>query len=274
MRSAAIWLCLFGCSFDPKAVGVVPGTDGAPPDEAPPVDSPLDPPPDTEPAVSPGCELLPDGLVACFQFEDDLTGTVLADGSGHGNAAATGFMPTTRPFPADSQALLVTNSSAAKVANVTAHNLNGNFAITTWMRPDNPNPADNEGIIDHEGAWALSIAQGNLQCWSGRTNGGLFLVNTTDFENNAWQFVACQVNGNQGCIHRIDLDGNHRKVCAQITSTGSNGGNGFSIGSFQDGGGGVEDRFNGAIDDLRVYSRALPDTELCTLSGHTQCPLQ
>lgn len=235
-----------------------------------------DGPPDS-PAVAPGCELVPLGQVACYQFEDILGDGVFTDGSGNArHAVATGFSTVTRDVPAASQAIVPGVNASAKVAEATAFSsLVGDFTITAWIHPENPTTGTNanEGIVDHEGAWALSIFEGKLRCWSNR-NSGLFVVETTQWINNAWQLVACEVTGNQGCIHRFDEDGTDVRVCATVSGQGSNGGNGISIGSFQDGGGGVVEQWSGALDDLRIYARALSETELCTLSGHTACVVQ
>lgn len=232
-------------------------------------DSPAD-----APAVAPGCELIPLGQVACYQFEDLLGSGVFTDGSGNArDAVATGFSTVTRDVPTASQAIVPGANASAKVTDTAAFHLNGDFTITAWIRPENPDPGTNEGLVDHEGAWALSIFQGKLRCWSNR-DAGLFVVETSSWINNAWQLVACEVTNNQGCIVQIDQDGVQTKTCATVSTPGSNGGNGISIGSFQDGGGAAQEPWNGALDDLRIYARALDDSELCTLSGHAACVVQ
>lgn len=264
MRSWVIWPCLVGCSFSPSTGTAV--DDGAVVRDGDP-DAASDGAPDA--AAASGCELVPAGLVACYQFEGDLA--TFVDGSGnHHDAVATGFTAVTRDVPAASQAIDVGPAASATVPQSSELSLTSSFTITAWMRPTDPDTGANLGIVDHEGAWALSIDHGVLQCWSNRTN-GLFQISTATFTNDAWQFVACTLASHTACVHQIDATATHTSKCAMATGNGTNGTNGFTIGSFQDGGGGIVDRFHGALDDIRIYSRALTAVELCTLSGHETC---
>ena len=263
---ATVWL--LGCSYAPSS-GVE--TDGpqpsdAPLEDGPPADAPLDS------RVTASCDLIPNGLVACYQLDDTLTNgsTTFVDSEGNHDAPATGFLPTIRDVPANSAAVMVTPSSSAKAPESPAWALAGNFTVTAWIKPINPNSNENEGIVDHEAAWAMSIDHGELTCWSNR-NSGLFTVAMSTFDSNAWQLVACRVNGNDGCITKIGADGAIAQACGMANANGTAGKNGISIGSFQDDGGGAVEQFNGAIDDLRIYARGLSNGELCTLAGHSTC---
>jgi hypothetical protein len=272
VKAAVAFVCLVGCSFAPtESQGTGDALDDAPPTDGPGDAQDPDAPLDGRPAA-PGCELIASGLVACYQLDDTLTNgaTTFIDKANDHDAPAVNFVATTRDVPADSPAMLVTETSSAKAAQSSDFSLTGNFTIVAWIKPINPDTIQNEGIVDHEGAWAMSIDGNRLKCWSNRTS-GLFTVDMATFQNNVWQLVACEVNGNDGCINQIAADGVHTKKCGMATGNGTNGNGGVSIGSFQNAGGQAEERFNGALDDLRIYARALSDAELCTLAGHAAC---
>ncbi len=172
MRIGLLLLCGFGCSFLKLGEGDA--------DDAPPGDGPMpDGPPDS-PTVAPGCDLVPLGQIACYQFEDILGNGVFTDGSGNAhNAVAVGFSTVIRDVPVTSQAIVPGPNASAKVAEAAAFSsLNGDFTITAWIHPENPATGTdaNEGIVDQ---WALSIFEGRLRCWSGRTS-GLFVARAAD----------------------------------------------------------------------------------------------
>ncbi len=59
---------------------------------------------------------------------------------------------------------------------------------------------------------------------------------------------------------------------SDLTGAAPAGNSGFTVGSFEGNGGTIEERFQGAIDDVRVYRRALSAAELCEISGRSSCP--
>jgi hypothetical protein len=176
-----------------------------------------------------------------------------------------------RDVPAISQAAQPNGNASALVPQNAAFELTNDFSLTAWMRPININTGQNEGILDHEGQWALSIFNGELACWFQR-NPTLVRAQTGNFTQDAWQFVACTLTGTDGCVVRIDpADGSIEQQCEDVTEAAATGSDGLSLGSFQNGSSVAHEIFNGQVDDLRVYSRALSSAELCTLAGRTTC---
>jgi len=265
----AILLLTGACSY--TAPGAAAGDD-TPPDATVTGDAAGDTP-DASSAAS--CStLVPLGLVACYPLEDSMSGATYAfsDESGHGHdAAASGFVATTRDLPAPSQAATVTGSSSAMVPQSSSFDLVTGYTLSVWVRPDNP-PGGNAGLLDHEGEWALSVNAGKASCWL-NLDTGLAIVDTgTTVDNGNWQLLACTWNGQDLCASQIAAGGATVEQCQTVTGNPTPGFNGYSLGTFQNGTG-PEEPFTGSIDDLRIYSRALSQTELCALIGRTLCPM-
>ena len=271
MRSALVVCALAGCKFQAPAassdaeleIDAAPGVDVPLTDDGMMIDGP---------PLSP-C-MVPDstGLIACYQLDDNLGGGAFVDSSGNGHdATESGFTAVTRPVPGPSQAIVIGSASSALAPQTAAFELTGDLTISAWVFPTNPPSNANSGVIDHDNQWAMSILNGKLSCWFQR-QGQLTIADTTSFTNNSWQLIACTLTGNQGCVYRITPAGAVVKNCVAVNTAAAPGQNGISLGSFQNGSGAPEERWSGAVDDIRVYKRALGDPELCTLAGRTSCP--
>jgi hypothetical protein len=167
-----------------------------------------------------------------------------------------------------SQAALIASNVGAHIDQVPALELTGDYTIVAWFMPISPS-GGNDGIVDHNGQWAFSVENQQITCWWSRTG---LLKSLVPITADQWQLGACVITGTTGCVYRIDPAGSPAMSCrTDLTGAAPPGNSGVSIGSFETDGGGIEQRFRGAIDDVRVYKRALSIDELCTIAGRPGC---
>ncbi|HEV7555541.1 MAG TPA: LamG-like jellyroll fold domain-containing protein, partial [Kofleriaceae bacterium] len=83
----------------------------------------------------------------------------------------------------------------------------------------------------------------------------------------SWTFIACTYDGDNLCAHRFTSSGNHDSFChgdaGQPNQTGAHG---LAIGHLSNSGNPI-DRFDGDIDSVQVYSRALTRADLCAVAA-------
>jgi hypothetical protein len=265
MRGATLAL-LVACGFHH---GVVPPGGG---DDAPGTPDARQPPdgsgsPDT-PFVA-TCGTTDPALVWCLEFDEPglANATVALDGSGlHHDPAISNVGVVTRTLPASSQAIATTASSSITLAKPSDFNLQA-FTLSAWVSPFSSNEL---GIIDTEKQYTLSINSANQTVECAVTSG----ANTTGYggvsvtAQGEWDLVACTFDGQHVCSFSFrNGSTNGQPGCANHNTALATAGTTSSVGEWVNG----TSHFVGAIDQVRLYSRALSETELCVAGGISGC---
>jgi len=268
------WLVVItGCSFSGPGTSPTTGGDDdvAPPDAAVAIDAGETTTPDA-PVVAgfaPCATTNSFGLVGCYEFEDDLTKGSLHDSSPSMlDAQTTGLMAATR---ASGQAARVMTSNATRVAQNAVLDRAAGFSVLMWVNPTTlPGDGKVMGLVDHEQQYAIAIGRDEedvtLRCI---LTGGQYYEWADDVPANKWSLAACTWDGIHLCAYRWSAASDHAMNCFEpsdgIASTGAQG---LAIGSLS-ASGAPSFRFDGAIDSLHVYNRALSEGELCSEVGQT-----
>lgn len=278
MRLAALVL-VTGCSFSgPSMSPATGGGDDVAPPDAPATatpDSPASPPLDAPPVTSAvACATTNSfGLIGCYEFEDDLTKGVLHDSSPSMlDATTTGLMATTH---ASSQAARVMTSNATRVPQDARLDRADAFSVLMWVNPTTlPTSGKVMGLVDHEDQYAMAIGRDDddvtLRCI---LTGGAYYEWADGVPQNKWSLAACTWDGIHLCAYRWTASGDHAMNCFEPDDgIATKGAAGLAIGSLSSSST-PSFRFDGALDSLHLYNRALSEGELCSEVGQasTHC---
>ncbi|MEZ4366560.1 MAG: LamG domain-containing protein [Kofleriaceae bacterium] len=256
-------LVMTACSF--PGSGGSGGSDGAPPVlDAPLVipdaELPVEDAPDAAPADVCGD---PD-LLLCLEFEDDLTDGTTTDGAGARELVATDVTGTPRASGGGTErAVLLGPTSVIYAAAEPAFQRDGNFTIELWVRADEQPAGERSVVVDHNGNYALILAPlmgpfMRLRCaMSGTINGAI------PIPLGAWTHVACVFGVDE---IRAYVGG----LLAGVTGRGpdQDGNSDLVIGQDAPLAGGDNDRLRGALDDVKLWTRALSPEELTEIIDH------
>ncbi len=205
----------------------------------------------------------PSELSALYAFEGDAQDT---SGLGnHGTANAISYV--TGKVGAQAAQFNGTSSYVSIPRSVIA-----DFTVAMWVKTtDTAGGAGGQwwsgkGLVDGEvgggGAdWGTSVVNGKFVLGIGSTSGDTTIASSVNINDGAWHHLAATRDNTTGAI-ALYVDGVLRG-----SGTGATGDRtfppGLRIGSLQTGGGFL----NGALDDVRLYSRVLSDSELTALAA-------
>jgi hypothetical protein len=206
------------------------------------------------------------GLVGYWKL-DEASGTSIADSSGSGNTGTlqNGYSWLTSSLPSmqfTDTAAISLNGSANTYATLGTANLPANNAaqtISVWFKDATPDTGNHNMValsnLTNSGV-QVGLRGSNLLAWQW---GGNPLASTTAPTDGLWHHVAYTYDLTW---HRIYLDGvlSDSKMVTPQTGTVS----GAFIGTYSTAGG---ELYNGKLDDVRVYNRALSATEVANLAG-------
>jgi hypothetical protein len=200
--------------------------------------------------------LAPPGLVGAWGF-DETSGTTAADQSGKGNngTVANGIWVTGGKF---NGALSFNGSSSmVTVADSATLDLTTGMTLEAWLRPSVVGNWQTAIVKEQPGNLVYGMySSTNLNRPEAEVNiGGTKVVNgTTTLPSGAWSHLAATYDG---ANIRLYLNG------AQVAQVAQTGTIGTSTGALRIGGNSIwGERFNGLIDEVRVYNRALSAGEV------------
>jgi hypothetical protein len=266
MRGWSFAWVLAGCSF---ANGRLIGGDGGPGDGR---DDAHDAGPDTaidSPGQSP-CVVTDPNLVWCLELDEPglATATTAIDGSGkHHDPTITNITLATRTVPASSQVITTSTASSITLTKPAEFNLQ-QFTISAWIFRKSTAEL---GVIDTERQYTLSIDTTDQTVECAISNPAQQTISYTGGSQtgaNEWDLIACTYDGAQVCTYSFrngSLQAN--QACWSRSSTTATTGTRSSVGSWAD----SNMHFVGSLDQIRVYSRALSQQEICTAGGLTGC---
>ena len=198
--------------------------------------------------------LAQDSLVAYYNFEDNFS-----DSSGH-NLHGTPFGNAAIVFDSDRKSNVLSldgDGDYVDLGNDMLFDWNGSFAVGFWIK-----------VKAWQGSWDTVLKKGDA--WSFERDidrNTLAFYHWPNFvptvvtllEDGIWHHVAATYDGS---IQKIYLDGVLLGIKDNAGSMNINTNHVF-IGS----GGGSSRYFNGLLDDIRIYNRALSDTEIDSLGN-------
>jgi hypothetical protein len=275
MRGAILVLLIGGCTFDPKSQlpNGDPLVDASAPmssGDAPPSQQ-VDAPP---PADVGSCTTADGALVMCLEFEDTNLTTAL-DGAGHHDASVTGATATTRDVPASSRALAITGGTSIVVQPSADLDLQ-TVTVGAWVqRGALPPSGQRFGVVDigsrqaaitiDSAGRAVCLVRDDAHIWVG-------IGGTT--AANEWAFVACTYDAPTLCTYVFrNGSATASKDCGDTTGDplDTSGNTETAIGALVDTSNNLSSQLSGKLDAVRVYNRALSQTELCNSAGITGC---
>ena len=202
---------------------------------------------------------LEDGLVGHWTFDGQDMDNGVEDRSGNGNTGVINGQTSTTTAPGTiGQALEFDGSDDyVDVGSDTALNLTSDLTIAAWVKPTD-NGASDYGIVARGGGnWTYVFA---LNDSSGSWRPGLYTDGPWNYGSSVygydqWRHVVVTITSGGSLTFYVDgvADGT-------ATETGvSNPSSSTLIGDWE---GGSSSNFNGQIDDVRIYNRALSADEI------------
>jgi hypothetical protein len=198
------------------------------------------------------------GLLASYSFNEG-TGIILSDSSGNSN---TGTLTNGPAWTAGKYSNALSFDGANDyVALGTSFDIAAKpFTISAWINPTDYNDwrtifakRDSWSQNDMRFNWTLETGDGNVMLQTPTTNLSFSYVPT----RGVWTYLTVVVNANSTDLY---VNGVLQQSRGSFT-LGTDAASAVKIGSSQNG---TEDNFKGKIDDLRIYNRALNQSEIQT----------
>lgn len=225
-----------------------------------------------------------EGLVGYWKFDETSADTFVDSSASENNGTGVGALGTNNtPQPSTS----VPTTTFANIRSLdfdgtddyvsVANPFTGNdFTISLWVHPDVINTGGYQGFIGHEGSaggWTyrapgmwIGTADGALHYDSYNTAGTRYTNDVTGIFTSAdtWVHIVWVKNGSEYDIYKdgvLVVDGDSAPANLYI------GGTDYNIGR-------VDNYIDGKLDDVRIYDRALTQSEVTNLAngGYPQLP--
>jgi hypothetical protein len=199
-----------------------------------------------EPPGSMPCPADDPSLMLCLRFENNL----VDDSAPAATVTASGV--SYEPGPTD-QAVRLTDSSLVRADPGWGGNLDLEFTLEAWIRPERlPLDVQRFGIFDEETHFALFLLpDGGIRC----SSSGAAVVAPNAVTAGLWAAVSCTASNNALVLW---VDGVKQ---GEAQMDGNANGSTFVLGI----GGNLPsgDAFEGLIDNVRVWARARTPEEVC-----------
>ena len=209
------------------------------------------------------------GLIAGYAF-DEGTGTTTADASGNGITGALTNGAGWGVGHSGESAFLDGSNDFVDLGNPAPLQLTGSMTVSAWINSASF-PADDAAIVskryvtEQGGGFQLdtTIDRGPRTIGFKLTNasgGRMFRYGATTMQLNTWYYVTGVYDAAAGTLH-VYLNGqlDDGTLDGTVTASQLNSSSNVSIGKRQGG-----FNFSGRIDDVRVYNRALTQSEVQT----------
>ncbi|WP_113923014.1 LamG-like jellyroll fold domain-containing protein [Cognataquiflexum aquatile] len=203
---------------------------------------------------------------------DEGSGNILIDHSGNNNNAELQNTSSVSWIPGVEGLGLVlpaTTNRFAIAPHSSSLNITGAITISAWIRP---NQSGNRKVLSKSGpdGYEFGINSGGKVefRFNGNSSGNTYrLESITSYPTNGttWMHIAATFNGTTSAIYingQLDATANYAPITIGANTAG------LQIGAYL----GIH-RWNGALDDIRLYGRALTLTEVQTVySGEVAVP--
>jgi len=190
---------------------------------------------------------------------DEGSGTTANDASGYGNNGTINGASYTTDTPSGQGYSLsfdgVDDYVDVPTASVLNFSNNGTFAISIWVKPDTLISAWRRGILRQENylisGYRFGFSNGGTPIfWTTQSGGTLQLTSSAGLTVSQWNHIVVTYNNQQAYIY---LNGIQK---GSATGTYIAGSNAFRIGYL------INEYFNGLIDEVRIYERALETAQI------------
>ncbi len=212
------------------------------------------------------------GLVAWWKLDDGSSGTTpttAADSSGNGNTGTLTNGPTWTTSGKINNALTLAAASSQYVSVPYASALEPTtaFTVTAWVNPTSTSQMAIIASPDSDGwnnGWRLIVdgapqLSGNIV--TSNTSPRATAINTANPPAGTWTHVALVYNGSTLTVYSNGVPGTPVSVTGTVT---------YGTSAFLPiGGASGVPYFNGKIDDVRIYNRALSASEVTSLYNYT-----
>jgi hypothetical protein len=241
------------CSFDGSGLGVAtqPGELEAP-DAAPAVpDAALTPSPCDRPAPT---------LAACYRFEALTAPVQPHDDSGNGNHGVATGVRFVAGRPGAGQAIVTSATSSVRIPDSESLDPSEALTLEAWVRPTTLPLSGRAGLLDNNGQYGLFVAStAEVRCAIGNN-----VLAGLHIQAGDWTHVACSFDGETIALYQ---DG-RLIVSAESDETLITGRtDGLAIGQNSPDG----DPFDGALDDVHIWSTARSPAQICAAAGASDC---
>ena len=230
--------------------------------------------------ASGGCHVSDHDLIMCADFETNPISSPIDDGLSEkiGEANVTSTTRTKADFSMENAAATSGVFQSGMVIPETGDlDINDTMTIELWaFMTTLPVGVPDYGLVNNVSQYSVRIdANGTVVCtFQGNgTNGGnntFFTAATTNtLSILSWHHIACTYDGTN---IRGYIDGALVTAATGPSEIATNGDVGTAIGSDMSGSGSVKNRLNGAIDNVRIWHRALSPADVCVAAAISPCP--
>ncbi|MFT3700646.1 MAG: LamG domain-containing protein [Kofleriaceae bacterium] len=203
--------------------------------------------------VAPFCDSRDQDLVACYEFENNLT-----DGSSHHN---DGTANATYGAGKVGNALVINTTNGIDIADSSSFDVT-DLTIEAWIYPTAiPLAGQRAGILDNDGQYGFFLhPNGDLICSAGGS-----VTAQAGIAANAWTHVACTHTNNTVAIYVAGKLVNSAGATALPTGSTS----GITLGGNNPPNGGSP--LTGSLDQLRLFGTGRAPVDLCHDAGAPNC---
>jgi hypothetical protein len=198
------------------------------------------------------CSVLDTSLVGCWEFDDNLNDS----GPHHLDITGSVSPPAYVAGHTAGGEAIVTNTIDLNVADSPILDVNA-VTIAAWVYVTMlPDANKHWAVLDNNNQYALYVENnGSIRCYAGASTANMSGV----IQANVWTHVACT---GEGATLRAYVDGQQvaTGILAGIPTSSTTG---LTLGS--DNPSGTGSRFQGWLDDVRLYNRALSADEICRI---------
>ncbi len=195
----------------------------------------------------------PAGLVAAYAF-DEGTGTTVADASGHGFTGTISGATWTTSGKFGSALVFNGTNAVVTIPNATLLQLTTGMTLEAWVNPTTVNSAWRDVIYKGDDNYYLEGMSPSQRPAMGGTFSPSLVYGTAALAVNTWTHLAATYDGT---TMRLYVNG------AQVASRAQTGNIAISTNPLQIGGDSIYGQyFAGMIDEVRIYNRALTQTEI------------
>jgi len=198
-------------------------------------------------------------LVGYWKF-DEGTGTTVSDSSGNGNTGTLTNGPLWTAGRIGNALYFDGINDSITIPDSNSLDLSGSFTFSAWVNPVSTF-TDFRSILVKNYKYFL-YASGAGYCGDGSPLGGFSEVTNqtvcqpSPLPANAWTYLALSYNGSTLTLYRDGIP---------VATSNATGALSATTGTLQIGASQFGEYFQGLIDEVRIYKRALTDTEIQTI---------
>ena len=229
--------CVVGCSFEHGVLEEQPGGG-------------VDPTVDSGTSTARTCKYPDPELRLCIEFDDNVFSPLAHDASPYGLDAIT--LNVGEYLRDNTPAAVTAWDSKLSVGEHAMLDINPAITIEAWMAVLVYHSAS---LVSNDGQYALRLdPEGRISCRIGDRSAR----STQSIGTGAWRHVACVYDGD---VLSVFVDGSPQDCEYESTPIPTAGTLGTRLAA----------GYVGAIDDIRIYARALTAADVCTHADRTDC---